>query len=128
RKYPPVTRLERRVGVDGCKLGDYLLDKDMLIEVSAYSVHHNPEYYPEPSRYNPDRFMPENKHLLTPYTYLPFGIGPRNCVGMRFAYQEMKLALARIILKYRFLPNRQTPDKIKFRTPSGLLAVEKLPI
>src|SRR5699024_4497212 len=88
RKYPPLTRVERRCSIDGYKLGGITLEKDQHIEIPLYAVHHNPEYYPEPERFNPDRFMPENKHLLVPYTYMPFGLGPRNCLGLRFAYQE----------------------------------------
>ncbi len=98
RKYPPVVRLDRRVGVDNYQLAGIPLDKDITVEVSTLAVHRSEEYYPgklkcifknfynktfssflEPMRFNPDRFMPENKHLLVPYTYIPFGIGPRNC-------------------------------------------------
>ena len=110
RKYPPLAKLERRVGVSGYKLAGVTLDKDQLVSISAYAVHHNPEFYPEPERFNPERFMPENKHLLTPYTYMPFGQGPRNCVGMRFAYQEIKLCLAKIVSRFRFEPTDGTPE------------------
>ena len=99
RKYPPVVRLDRRVGVDNYQLAGIPLDKDITVEVSTLAVHRSEEYYPgklktflkkfynntfsslpflEPMRFNPDRFMPKNKHLLVPYTYIPFGIGARN--------------------------------------------------
>lgn len=108
RLAPPVVRLQRRVGVDNYKLDGVPLPKDMTVEVAAYAIHHNPKYYPEPEKYNPDRFMPENKHLLVPYTYLPFGQGPRNCVGMRFAYQEIRLCLAKIVRQFKFSPTAET--------------------
>ena len=104
RKYPPVIRLERMVTVDEYKLAGVMLKRDDLINIPTYAVHHNPEYYYEPEQFNPERFMPENKHLLVPYTYIPFGQGPRNCIGMRFAYQEIKLLLAKIIPKFEFTP------------------------
>lgn len=82
RKYPPVTRLDRRLGGDvpggAYDLGGITLKKGQMIQVPTYAVHHCADFYPEPERYNPDRFMPENKAKLVPYTYLPFGSGPRN--------------------------------------------------
>ncbi|XP_017492981.1 PREDICTED: cytochrome P450 3A9-like, partial [Rhagoletis zephyria] len=108
RMTPPVPRLQRRVGTDTYKLNGVTLPKDVTVEVAVYAIHHSDEYYPEPSKFNPDRFMPENKHKLVPYTYLPFGAGPRNCVGMRFAYQELRLCLAKIVRQYKFAPTAET--------------------
>src|SRR5699024_10074830 len=99
---------QHRVGVDNYKLNGIQLEKDTHIDIAAYAVHHSAEYYPEPERFNPERFMPENKHLLVPYTYIPFGAGPRNCIGMRFAYQEIRLCLAKIIRDFRFSPAPDT--------------------
>lgn len=122
RKYPPVPRLERRVGAkEGYNLGGIHLDYGILVEMSVQSVHHNPEYYPQPDQYNPDRFMPENKDKLVPYTYLPFGLGPRNCVGNRFAYQELKLCFGQILRKYKITPSVNTPKKLEFKPSPGLL-------
>ncbi|CAG2171870.1 unnamed protein product [Oppiella nova] len=61
-----------------------------------------------------DEFMPDQKQLIRPYTYLPFGAGPRHCVGMRFALFEIKLALAHIVLRYRFLRCPQTDVPIRY--------------
>ncbi|CAG2173314.1 unnamed protein product, partial [Oppiella nova] len=82
------------------------IQKGMLIMFDIQSLHHNPEYYPNPDRWDPERFMPENRDQMTPYTYMPFGTGPRNCVGMRFALMEAKTAVAHLVHKYRF---RTTP-------------------
>lgn len=132
RKYPSVTRLERRANKDGLVIGGVELKKDQMVQVSTYAVHMDPEYFPDPKRWNPERFMPENKDKLVPYTYLPFGTGPRNCVGMRFAYQEIKLCLARVITHFRFRRAPTTKEPVEFRkgafliTPVTLdLAVEK---
>lgn len=82
RLYPPLPRLERRVNIDGYNLGGVQLENDQLVTISAFAIMRNPSLFPNSLSYNPERFMPENKHLLTPYTYMPFGDGPRNCVGM----------------------------------------------
>ena len=112
RKYPPLGRLTRKCNMDGYKLAGITLHKNQVVTVNAYVIHHNSQYYPEPERFNPDRFMPENRHLLVPYTYMPFGQGPRNCIGMRFAYQELKLCLAKIVARYKFTVTDNTPKKL----------------
>lgn len=114
RKYPPLSRLERRCSQQGYKVAGIELQKNQLVEIPTYAIHYDPKYYPDPSSFKPDRFMPENKHLLVPYTYLPFGAGPRNCIGMRFAYQEMKMCIATVLRRYRFLPTDKTPFKLSF--------------
>ncbi|XP_017479440.1 PREDICTED: cytochrome P450 3A41-like [Rhagoletis zephyria] len=75
RKYPPLIRLERRLSADSYKLNGIPIEKSTNVVVSSYAVHHNAEYYPNPESFDPERFMPENKHKLVPYTYLPFGTG-----------------------------------------------------
>ncbi|CAG2103506.1 unnamed protein product [Medioppia subpectinata] len=84
------------------KLGDtgITIPKGTTVDVDIQSIHHNPEYYPNPDRWDPERFMPENRDQLVPYTYMPFGMGPRNCVGMRFALMEAKTAIAHLVNKY----------------------------
>lgn len=129
RLYPPVIRIERRVTSEkGYTISGVHLPKDTLIEISTYAVHHDEKYFPDPFVFKPERFLLENKHLLTPYTYLPFGQGPRNCVGMRFAYQEIKLCLAKIIRRYRFTTTPDTPEKLSFKPGSLLLNVKSFPL
>ena len=127
RLYPPVLRLERKCLTD-YKLGDtgIQLRKGDNIEVPVYAIHHSEEYYPDPFQFNPDRFMPENRHQIKPYTYLPFGAGPRNCIGMRFALMEAKLGLAQIIRRYRFFRSEQTAVPLKFKRVARLIAVESI--
>ncbi|KAH9400452.1 hypothetical protein TYRP_002017 [Tyrophagus putrescentiae] len=75
RKYPPVNRLERRAGVSGYKLGGVTLQKNQMVYVSQYAMQHDPELFPDPESFQPERFLPENKHLIVPYSYNPFGTG-----------------------------------------------------
>ena len=58
--------------------------------------------------------MPENRDKLVPYTYMPFGLGPRNCVGMRFALMEAKTAIAHIVNRFEFYRTAKTPVPLKF--------------
>ena len=116
RLHSPVTRMSR-VAVEDYKLGDtgVTIYKGQQIDIPIYAIHHDPDYYPNPYQFNPERFMPENRHNITPYTYLPFGAGPRNCIGMRFALLEAKLCLSHIIRKYRFFPTVNTDVPLKFK-------------
>ncbi len=77
RLYPSVPNNSRLCGTDNYRLENIVLHKDYLIGIPVTAVHYNAEYYPEPMRFHPDRFMPKNKHLLVPYTYIPFGLGAR---------------------------------------------------
>ena len=127
RMYPPVTRVERKATQpyvleteDGKKIS---LRKGDFIAVPIYAVHHDKEFYADPEEYRPERFLPENRHELVPYTYLPFVAGPRNCVGMRFALMEAKLAVAHLVRKYRFTRVDKTAVPIQFQ--SGLLLQSK---
>lgn len=120
RKYPPIIRLERRLNKDGYELGGIKLNRGIMVEIPSQVVHYNPEYYPDPEKFDPERFMPENKDKLVPYTYLAFGLGPRNCVGTRFAYQQIKFCLANILPKYKLTPSARTPERVSF-VPSPFL-------
>lgn len=59
----------------------FRIEKGMPIWVPVYAMHQDPQYYPDPEKFDPDRFSDENKHNIVPGTYMPFGIGPRNCIG-----------------------------------------------
>ena len=115
RRYTAPVPLARYCTQD-CKLGDtgIVIKAGQQIEIPVHAIHHSDLNYKDPFIYDPDRFMPDQKHLIKPYTYLPFGAGPRHCVGMRFALFEIKLALAHIVLRYRFLRCPQTDVPIKY--------------
>ncbi|XP_054166760.1 cytochrome P450 3A14-like [Oppia nitens] len=127
RLYPPVLRLDRRVVTD-YKLGDtgIQLFAGQEVEIPVYAIHHSDEFYPNAHQFDPDRFMPENRHKIIPYTYLPFGAGPRNCIGMRFALMEAKLGLAHIIRRFRFFKSPQTAVPLEFKPVTRLCAAKQV--
>jgi cytochrome P450 len=68
---------------------------------SIYLTHRHPGYWPEPGQFNPDRFLGSSSAII-PYSYVPFGGGPRNCIGMAFAQLEVKIVLARLLQTFDF--------------------------
>ncbi|CAG2115902.1 unnamed protein product [Medioppia subpectinata] len=106
-----------RVANTDYKLGDtgIVVKKGQQVEVPIYALHHSSEYYSDPFQYNPDRFMGANRTSIMPHAYLPFGSGPRNCVGMRFAMIEIKLALVHLVLRYKFTRLIHTENPINYR-------------
>jgi cytochrome P450 len=66
----------------------------------VHGIHHDPEIYPNPSQFNPDRFSMNEISKRHNCSYLPFGDGLRGCIGMRFAMMEMKIAMAKILLAF----------------------------
>nr|ATW72296.1 cytochrome p450 CYP3044B4 [Brachionus calyciflorus] len=112
RIFPAAIRFDRVAGED-YKYEGMKIEKNLMIFVPLYALHHNPEIYPDPDRFDPERFNDENKQKRENNTYLPFGNGPRSCIGMRFALLEMKLALALTLSNFRFETCEKTPEKIE---------------
>ena len=109
RLHGPVYSLPRLASQD-YKLGEtgITLFKGQAITIPIFAIHHMEEFWSEPFKFDPDRFMPENRHKIKPYTYLPFSSGPRNCIGMRFALMEAKEALVQLISNYKLSRCAQT--------------------
>jgi cytochrome P450 len=109
RLHAPAVRLWRYANED-YKLGDtgITIKKGQRIEIPNHGIHHLEEYFPNPKTFSPERFLPENRHKIVPYSYTPFGGGPRHCVGMRFALMEAKLGLAHIMKNYKFITTTNT--------------------
>uniref|UniRef100_A0A182Q911 Cytochrome P450 n=1 Tax=Anopheles farauti TaxID=69004 RepID=A0A182Q911_9DIPT len=109
RKYPPVAILERTVAKP-YRVPDtnIVLHRGMKIMVPAYAIHHDPLIYPDPSTYDPDRFTPERMAKRDPCAYLPFGEGPRICIGLRFGMMQARIGLAMLLKHFEVLPCEET--------------------
>ncbi|CAL1290445.1 unnamed protein product [Larinioides sclopetarius] len=128
RLYPPVLRNERQ-SVAEYTLGDtgITIPKNMLISIPVFAMHRDPEFFPNPDKFDPDRFTPEERQKRDPYCYQPFGAGPRNCVGMRFVLTEVKLCLAYVIANFKIKKSPKTQVPLKFLSgQTGLLQLKNI--
>lgn len=82
RKYPTLPILTRKC-VKPYRMADgTVLERGVRIIIPVYALHHDPQYYPDPDKFDPERFTPENKNSRPQFCYLPFGEGPRLCIGI----------------------------------------------
>ena len=102
------------------KFDDKVLEvkKDTMIWFAVAGFHQDPKYFPNPTKFDPERFNEKNSSKINKDAYLPFGIGPRNCIGSRFALMEVKAVLYYMLLNFSFDVSEKT---------SIPLVLEKLP-
>lgn len=123
RLYPIAGRLERVCKKDA-EVSGLFIPKGTVIMMPIFVLHKDPELWVEPEEFRPERFSKANKDNISPYVYMPFGNGPRNCIGMRFALMNMKVALIRVLQNFTFKPCKETQIPMKFGA-QGLVQPEK---
>jgi len=102
RLYPPAWLLHARKSLAEDRLpSGVLLPTGSRVFLSPWSMHRNPRWFPDPNRFDPDRFLPEAKQARPAFSYLPFGGGGRRCLGESFAELEGLLVLATLASKVR---------------------------
>ncbi len=99
RLYPPAWILTRQAIAD-CTIGEYAIPGGTDVLLSQYVLHHDPQYYKDPEKFDPDRWTKEMKAKLPRYAYFPFGGGPRSCVGEPFAWMEGALIISRMAQRW----------------------------
>ncbi|XP_032823098.1 cytochrome P450 3A56-like [Petromyzon marinus] len=119
RLYPPAGRLERIAKMD-VELGGIPVPKGTVIGIPVFVIHRNSEHWDDPTAFRPERFSKEAREQRDQYCYLPFGAGPRNCIGMRFALINVKIAIVSLLRRFTFVtcPETKIPAEIGIR---GLL-------
>ncbi|XP_034952018.1 cytochrome P450 6a8-like isoform X2 [Chelonus insularis] len=114
RKYPPAPIISRRCEypytVPGTKIK---LPTGMRVVIPIYGIHHDPNHYPQPDTFNPDRFDDKNESRHH-YTFLPFGEGPRNCIGTKFAILQIKMGIISFLKNHKVEVCEKTTIPIKF--------------
>ncbi|XP_057203960.1 thromboxane-A synthase [Triplophysa rosa] len=119
RLYPPGFRFARDVEQD-CVINGQSLPKGASLEIPAGFLHYDPEHWPEPEKFIPERFTPEAKASRHPFVYLPFGAGPRSCVGMRLAQLEIKVALVHIFRRFNVVACEDTKVPLELKSSTTL--------
>ena len=126
RLYPPAWAMGRQATQE-IEIGPYRLPKGTFLFFSQYIVHRSPKYFPDPLRFDPERFTPKAKASRPKFAYFPFGGGGRQCIGESFAWMEAVLVLATLAQRWRLrVVDGQQIDvqpKITLRPKFGILVV-----
>lgn len=129
RLHPPGARVLRSA-VEDYVLSDrgITIPKGGGVIVPIYAMHRDPEFFPEPEVFKPERFSERNVGSIRPYTYLPFGAGPRDCIGKRLALQAVKLCLFHSVRNVHFVRSEKTKVPLKLKRGLGVLSVADMTI
>lgn len=129
RIWPPSPSIQRIASNDFKVPGTkHFIEKDCVVMVPIYAIHHDPEIYPDPEVFDPERFTPEEISKRHPCAWLPFGDGPRVCPAIKFAMLEIKICLAKLLMNYNFaldtdktrLPLRINPSNFMMNPDGGV--------
>ncbi|GAB0100090.1 hypothetical protein DMENIID0001_160740 [Sergentomyia squamirostris] len=125
RKHPVAGALVRCIKEDyKVPKMDLVLEKGLQVFISVMGIHHDPDIYPEPEKFDPERFTPEAVRDRHPYAFLAFGEGPRNCIGLRFGMMQAKTGIANLLLNYKFSPSANTKYPVQYVKTMTLLSPE----
>ncbi|XP_055714136.1 probable cytochrome P450 6a14 [Phlebotomus papatasi] len=123
RKYPSVGSLTRRTAHDyevpGTK---FVLKRNLNVVIPTYAIQNDPEIFPDPDKFDPERFSVENSKNRHSAAFLAFGDGPRNCVGLRFGMMQVRVGLATVLRSFRIETCSRTPDPVILRKDSFTLS------
>lgn len=100
------------------------IPKGANLLIPVFAIQRDPEYYQDPDKFNPERFSDENKGNIKPYTFIPFGVGQRNCLGSRFALMEIKTIFFYLLQEMEIVPNAKTPIPMKLLKKSVHLCAD----
>ena len=101
RLYPPFWMIDR-MAIGDDQVGDIVIPRGSMVIVHVYGAHHAPGYWESPETFDPERFIKGSEKLRTPFTYLPFGGGPRVCIGNHYAMLQILMILSNLLRNYDF--------------------------
>ncbi|KAK3700699.1 hypothetical protein QZH41_015646, partial [Actinostola sp. cb2023] len=112
------TAINRRC-TEACTIDGVHFPKGAGVILCVYLLHVDPDAWPEPFKFDPERFRGPAKEQRHPYQFIPFGAGPRSCIGMRLAQLEVKITLVRLLREFRFVLAPETKGFDAFRKAPG---------
>lgn len=113
---------------------DTIIEKGTDVLIPSWGIHNDTEYYPNPRVFNPENFSDESKAKRLDFVYFPFGEGPRLCIGYRFAIIQIKVAIFKYLMQYKYTLNPSTPKNIEYEAntvtmvPKGNVLLDITPI
>nr|AZR39425.1 cytochrome P450 [Agasicles hygrophila] len=117
RKYPPVGVVPRECTKDfHVPDSDLVIYKGQRVQIPAYSIQRDSEYFPNPELFDPERFNNENKATIPPMAYIPFGEGPRICIGQRFGKLQVKVGLCCVLKDHEVSLNDKTKIPLQYES------------
>ncbi len=102
-------------------MAGYVIYAGTKVLIPIEAIHNDPEIYPEPEKFKPERFETEKVSRRHPLAWLPFGEGPRNCIGMRFGQLLIRIGLISLLSQFKFSPCPRTPTPMVYDATSTLL-------
>ncbi|KAF2901445.1 hypothetical protein ILUMI_04742 [Ignelater luminosus] len=124
RKWPPGFQLDRvcvkeyTIQPEKPTEKPLLIERDQVVLIPVAGIHRDPKYFPNPEKFDPERFNEENRNNIEPFSYMPFGSGPRNCIASRFALLENKTLICQLLAKFDIVPVKETIIPIKMGVKS----------
>ncbi|CAH2102416.1 unnamed protein product [Euphydryas editha] len=109
RLYPPVPFISRQIPSETI-LSGYKIPAGTVCHIHIFHLHRQADFFDNPLKFDPDRFLPENSKGRHNYAYIPFSAGPRNCIGQKFAMMEMKSSLSAILRNFELVPVTKPTD------------------
>ncbi|XP_063626584.1 cytochrome P450 6B5-like [Cydia splendana] len=115
RMYPIAPDLRRKSSSTYTIPGtNVTIEKNQLIKIPTLGIHYDEKIYPNPEKFDPERFSPENVAARHSCAYLPFGLGPRNCIGYRFAQLQSRVCMAKVLSQFRVEASKNTPRQLQY--------------
>ncbi|XP_050537406.1 cytochrome P450 4C1-like isoform X3 [Daktulosphaira vitifoliae] len=124
RIYPSIPQITRQLN-DDLQLSNYVIPRNTVLIILPYVIHRNEELYPNPEKFDPERFLDEENKSKFLFSYIPFSAGPRNCIGQKFAMLQIKIIISTVLRRLKF-KTLGTRDDIKISTEL-LIKFDSLP-
>ena len=109
RIHPPVHNLFTRLSAKDTVLGDYVVPSDTLMSIAISSINRHPDSWYDPDEFIPERFLTKEKRKHKLFSWMPFSVGPRRCIGDKFSIMEQKCLIGKLLLQYDIAPHEGQP-------------------